>query len=68
MRDMHELDPEVKEHVRFVPCHRIEDVLAVALVQPEAAKVAPVSHNVPNYIPVATGTSRAPATSFTEVK
>ena len=68
MRDMHELDPEVKEHVRFVPCHRIEDVLAVALVQPEAAKVAPVSHNVPDYIPVATGTSRAPATSFTEVK
>ena len=68
MRDMHELDPEVKEHVRFVPCHRIEDVLAVALVQPVAAKVAPVSHNVPDYIPVATGTSRAPATSFTEVK
>ncbi|MBO7296412.1 MAG: endopeptidase La [Clostridia bacterium] len=68
MRDMHELDPEVKEHVRFVPCSRIEDVLAVALVQPEAAKAAPVSHHVPDYIPVATGTSRTPATSFTEVK
>jgi ATP-dependent Lon protease len=68
MRDMHELDPEVKEHVRFVPCSRIEDVLAVALVQPEAVKPAPVSHDIPDYIPVATGTSRAPATSFTEVK
>ncbi len=68
MRDMHELDPEVKEHVHFVPCSRIEDVLAVALVQPEAVKTAPVSHDIPDYIPVATGTSRVPATSFTEVK
>ncbi|MBQ5794334.1 MAG: endopeptidase La [Clostridia bacterium] len=68
MRDMHELDPEVKEHVRFVPCSRMEDVLAVALVQPEAAKSAPASHEISDYIPVATGAHRAPATSFTEVK
>ena len=68
MRDMHELDPDVKQNVRFVPCSRIEDVLAVALVQPEAVKTASVKSDVPNYIPVATGTSRVPAASFTEVK
>ena len=68
MRDMHELDPEVKLHVRFVPCSRIEDVLAVALVRPEAAQVASPAHEIPNYIPVATDAVRAPATSFTEVK
>jgi hypothetical protein len=46
----------------------MEDVLAVALVQPEAAKSAPASHEISDYIPVATGAHRAPATSFTEVK
>ena len=68
MRDMHELDPEVKEHVTFVPCSRIEDVLAVALVQPEAPKALPKTPEVSDYIHVASGAQRMPATSFTEVK
>ena len=68
MRDMHKLDPDVKQNVRFVPCNRIEDVLAVALVQPEAPKALTDPHTVPDYIPVATGAARLPATSFTEVK
>ena len=68
MRDMHKLDPDVKQNVRFVPCSRMEDVLAVALVRPEAPKVLTETPDVPNYIPVATGASRVPATSFTEVK
>lgn len=68
MRDMHELDPEVKEHVRFVPCSRMEDVLAVALTQPNANLTLPVSQNFPEFIPVASGAQRLPTTSFTEVK
>ena len=68
LRDLWKIDPEVKENVRFIPCNRIEDVLAVALVQPEAPKALTDPHTVPDYIPVATGAARLPATSFTEVK
>ncbi len=68
MRDMHELDPEVKEYVHFVPCSRIEDVLAVALVQSEAPRALTKTPDLSNFIPVANSTSRIPATSFTEVK
>ena len=68
MRDMHKLDPDVKMHVRFVPCSRIEDVLAVALARSEATQAACASHEIPHYIPVATDAARVPATSFTEVK
>ncbi len=68
MRDMHELDPEVKQHVRFVPCSRMEDVLAVALARPEAGETVSASPEISHYIPVATDAVRAPATSFTEVK
>ena len=68
LRDMHEIDPEVKEHVTFIPCNRIEDVLAVALVRPTETKTAKVKSDVSNYIPVADSARRAPATSFKEVK
>ncbi|MBR5602565.1 MAG: endopeptidase La, partial [Clostridia bacterium] len=68
LRDMHEIDPEVKEHVTFIPCNRIEDVLAVALVRPTETKTAKVKSDVPEYIPVADSAHRAPATSFKEVK
>ena len=69
LRDLWKIDPEVKENVRFVPCNRIEDVLAIALVQSASACKAEVkSHNIPDYIPVADSAHRAPATAFKEVK
>jgi len=71
LRDLWEIDPEVKEHVRFVPCSRIEDVLAVALVQPEAAitlTASPEKTEKTDYLPITESTRRVPATSFHEVK
>ena len=68
LRDLWELDPEVRENVKFVPCSRIEDVLAVALVQPEAPKTVSATSDIPDYIPVADSVRRMPATSFKEVK
>jgi len=71
LRDLWEIDPEVKEHVRFVPCSRIEDVLAVALVQPQAAITLSASPEKPektDYLPMTESTRRVPATSFKEVQ
>ena len=31
LRDLAEIDPEVKRHLHFIPCDTIEDVLSVAL-------------------------------------
>ena len=70
LRDLWKIDPEVKENVRFIPCNRIEDVLAIALVQPTAAAASVEIKNddIPEYIPVASSAQRAPATAFKEVK
>ncbi len=68
LRDLHEIDPEVREHVTFVPCNRMEDVLATALARPTETKAAKVRSDVPDYIPLADSARRAPATSFKEVK
>ncbi|MBE6696936.1 MAG: endopeptidase La [Ruminococcaceae bacterium] len=70
LRDLWKIDPEVKENVRFIPCNRIEDVLAIALVQPTtaAASVEIKNDDIPEYIPVASSAQRTPATAFKEVK
>ena len=70
LRDLWKIDPEVKENVRFIPCNRIEDVLAIALVQPTAAAASVEIKNddIPEYIPVASSAQRTPATAFKEVK
>ncbi len=59
------------KHVRFVPCSHIEDVLTVALVQPEqhaAIPAYPEKNEKTDFIPMTESTRRVPATSFKEVK
>lgn len=69
LRDLWEIDPEVKEHLTFVPCSRIEDVLAVALVQSDLPVAAQPKPDVQEYISIPdTAARRAPASSFKEVK
>ena len=67
LRDLWELDPEVRENVKFIPCSRIEDVLATALVQSEASVSAARTPDIPDYIPMTEHAHRMPATSFKEV-
>ena len=35
LRDLEEIDPEAREHLRFIPCRRAEDVLNAALIPSE---------------------------------
>ena len=67
-RDLWEIDPEVKAHVTFVPCSHVRQVLAQALVLPEAFAAVVQREDVPAYIPVADSARRAPVTAFKEVK
>ncbi len=68
LRDLWELDPEVRENVRFIPCSRIEDVLQAALARPEATAAVQPAAPVSDYIPMTEPARRMPATSFKEVK
>ncbi len=53
LRDMEELDPLVRESITIVPCKHVEDILANALVDPQAKPVHEKDIAASAFIPVA---------------
>ena len=62
MRDLDELDPAVRENIRFIPCHTASDVLRHALAHKKAEPTRRTSDNredMPEIIPAAVDTGKS---------
>jgi ATP-dependent Lon protease len=61
LKDLHEVDPVVRENVTFIPCSRAHEVLSNALVRENAAVAEKATPATVEDVVITSNTSKAPA-------
>jgi ATP-dependent Lon protease len=61
LKDLHEVDPVVRENVTFIPCSRAHEVLSNALVRENAAAMEKAAPATVEDVVITSNTSKAPA-------